>query len=396
MTRIRMMVLAFVLGMGAVPAAPAVEGPPTAGVVELWPDGAPHAQGDEPADRPVLRIFLPEDPDATEAGVIVCPGGGYRIVAIDHEGIQVARRLNERGIAAFVLTYRLKPTYSPEHALLDAQRAVRYVRHHAEAFGVAPERIGVLGFSAGGHLTTAVGTRIDAGDPEAADPIDRASSRPSFLAPCYPVVSGELRPGSDYDSTDRLVTAETPPTFLFHTAEDSGVPAEHSLRFFQALREHGVPAELHVFGRGPHGIGLGSGDPRAGGWLDLFTIWLRDEALLTTAPRVEVAGTLTIDGEPMHRGWITLLPVGPDASKRPVAALYASRNAEGAFRFDAEHGPVPGRYRVEVRRVAKATDPEPSVEDETVWDAGEIEVRSDRPNRFTFEIKTDAETAGGR
>ena len=285
-------------------------------------------------------------------------------MAIDHEGVQVARRLNERGITAFVLTYRRLPTYPPSDSLADAERAVRHVRSHADDYGISPDRIGLLGFSAGGHLTTAVGTNFDAGDPDAEDPIDRVSSRPDFLLPIYPVISGELQKSDSYAATDAMVTPETPPTFLFSTSEDTGVVSEHSIRFYQALRRNGVPAEMHIFARGPHGVGLAPGDPGgAGVWLDLAHTWMRDSGFLTAEERYPISGKITVDGEPVHRGWLTLVPTGPDAAIRPIVSLFLNGRQGGAFSIDADHGPTAGPHRVEVRRVALFTKDDPSLED---------------------------------
>jgi acetyl esterase/lipase len=216
---------------------------------------------------------------------------------MDHEGRQVAAYFNAMGVAAFVLKYRLGPKYRHPIELGDAQRAVRLVRSRAQEFGVVPDRIGMMGFSAGGHLTATAGTRFDRGRPDAADAVDRASSRPDFLILGYPVITfeaGVTHAGSvrnllgdkpeasliELLSNERHVTADTPPTFLFHTTADAGVPAENSVRFYLALKKAGVPAEMHVFENGPHGVGLALGDPALGTWPVLLTNWLRGRGLL--------------------------------------------------------------------------------------------------------------------
>ncbi len=334
--------------------------------VELWPNGAPGAKGEDEADTPVVRVYLPQESDQnSDAGVVIFPGGGYRVVAIDHEGVQVARRLNERGIAAFVVTYRLMPTYTPADALADAQRAIRFVRSNAAEFGISPDRIGALGFSAGGHLTSTVGTTSGPGDPDAEDPIERVHSRPDFIVPCYPVINGELlnRENNPYRATDLQVTAETPPTFLFHTTEDTGVIPEHSIRFYQALQAYKIPSELHIFGQGPHGVGLAPGDPSTGAWFDLLVNWLRSSGFLTASERAMVSGTILVDAAAINRGWITFVPIGPDASTRPVASAYITDRRKGAFSIDARHGPCPGPHRIEILRVANALERNPSVDD---------------------------------
>lgn len=241
------------------------------GAVPLWPDGAPHALGDLAIDQPQLTVHLP-DGDATGTGVIVNPGGGYRILAADHEGLQVARWLNRRGIAAFVLRYRVGERYHSDVSLLDGLRAVRLTRHRAADFGIARNRLGMLGFSAGGHLAVAVGTRWDDGNANAADPVERESSRPDFLVPVYAVTNGILRgrKADEYTPADVRVDASTPPAFLVHSHEDAIVPASQSTLFYDALLRADVPAELHVYGFGEHGMGLGPGDPDFRDWPKLL------------------------------------------------------------------------------------------------------------------------------
>jgi len=260
----------------------------------LWPDGAPGALGNEDADRPTLTIYRARQPSG--ASVIVAPGGGYGALAANHEGRQVANLLNAAGVTAFVLKYRLGPRYRHPIELGDAQRAVRLVRARAPEFGIAPDRIGLMGFSAGGHLAATAGTHFDAGKADATDPIERAGSRPDFLILAYPVVSfdpaithsGSVRNllGDNPDpkliedlSNDLRVTKDTPPTFLFHTNADTGVVAENSVRFYLALRRAKVPAELHIFENGPHGVGLALGDPALAAWSTLLTNWLRGRGL---------------------------------------------------------------------------------------------------------------------
>jgi acetyl esterase/lipase len=260
----------------------------------LWPDGAPGALGKEDADRPTLTIYRARQPSG--ASVIVAPGGGYGALAANHEGRQVANLLNAAGVTAFVLKYRLGPKYRHPIELGDAQRAVRLVRARAAEFGITADRIGLMGFSAGGHLAATAGTHFDAGNAAATDPIERAGSRPDFLILAYPVVSfdpaithsGSVRNllGENPDpkliedlSNDLRVTTDTPPTFLFHTNADTGVVAENSVRFYLALRRAKVPAELHIFENGPHGVGLALGDPALAAWSTLLTNWLRGRGL---------------------------------------------------------------------------------------------------------------------
>jgi acetyl esterase/lipase len=268
----------------------------------LWENGAPGALGSADSDIPTIAVYrAPQRPNGT--AVIIAPGGGYGALASAYEGRQEAYWFNEMGVTAFVLKYRLGPRYHHPIELGDAQRAIRTVRARARDFGVAPDRIGMMGFSAGGHLTATAGTHFDDGNPGAPDPIDRVSSRPDFLVLCYAVVSfqpeithaGSVRNllGDNPDpklienlSNELQVTERTPPTFLFHTANDSTVPVENSIRFFQALRKAKVPAELHIFENGPHGVGMALYDPALAPWTGLLQNWMRTRGLLTpAAPR---------------------------------------------------------------------------------------------------------------
>jgi acetyl esterase/lipase len=233
--------------------------------------------------------------------VIVCPGGGYGGLAMGHEGTDIADWLNSHGIAAFILKYRHRGTgYGHPAPLQDAQRAVRTVRARAEEFKLDPAHIGIMGFSAGGHLASTVGTHFDKGNEQADDPIERASCRPDFMILCYPVISlttaythqGSKNNllGKDPDpklveslSNENQVTAETPPTFLFHTNEDTGVPPENSVLFYMALRRAKVPAELHIYEKGPHGVGLAAKIPGVNSWPDRCIDWLSGRGLLTGA-----------------------------------------------------------------------------------------------------------------
>jgi acetyl esterase/lipase len=356
----------------------------------LWPDGAPGALGGEPKDQPRVTIHLPDAAGATGTAIVVNPGGGYRGLAADHEGLQVARVLNANGIAAFVLRYRLRPDYEPSVALEDGKRAVRWVRHRAQDYGLSKDRIGMLGFSAGGHLTTAVGTLYDKGDPEAADPIDRESARPDFIVPVYAVVNRDLVKFEmgDWATTDTAVNAETPPAFIVQTHEDSLVKATHSLRFYEALLDAGVPAEMHIFQSGPHGLGLAPGDPAFSQWPAMLVDWLRRNALLTDASRVAVEGTVSLDGGPLYWGSITLVPLDPT---KPTAFVQFARSG-GKFKIDREHGPCPGPHRVVVYQIADDSVPamsgQYSVEDATRYELPEpIDVEAGMES-LTIDVKS--------
>jgi acetyl esterase/lipase len=264
--------------------------------IPLWPSGAPGALGSEDADKPTITPYLVTGERATGAAVIVCPGGAYLHLSMEKEGSDVAHWWNSLGVTAFVLKYRLGPRYRHPIELGDAQRAIRMVRTRATEFGVKPDRIGMMGFSAGGHLTASAGTHFDAGKADAADIIDRAGSRPDFLVLAYPVISftqfvhkGSMQAllGDNPDpklvenlSNELQVTAQTPPTFLFHTNADTGVPAENSVMFYLALRKAGVPAEMHIYEHGPHGVGLAPTDEALSSWPARLADWVRGRGLL--------------------------------------------------------------------------------------------------------------------
>lgn len=245
--------------------------------IPLWPDGAPGAKGTEPHDIPSVQAYLPKDADAPSAAIVVCPGGGYGGLA-PHEGHDYALWLNKHGIAAFVLKYRLgSKGYRHPMMVNDAARCVRLVRASSEKWKVDPKRVGIMGSSAGGHLASTLLTHFDAGNPSAEDPIEKESSRPDLGILCYPVISmgpwshgGSRRnllgekpnPKLIWDLSNELqVTPDTPPTFLWHTAEDKAVPVENSLMFAAALQKAGVPMDLHVYQNGRHGIGLANDHP---------------------------------------------------------------------------------------------------------------------------------------
>jgi acetyl esterase/lipase len=264
----------------------------------LWESGAPGALGRGDDDKPSITVYRPWGPNISGTSVIVAPGGSYGFLAANHEGRQVANWFNAMGVTAFVLKYRLGPRYHHPIELGDAQRAIRLVRSRAREFEVSPDRIGMMGFSAGGHLASTAETHFDSGNPGATDPVDRASSRPDFVILGYPVItfdvlyahSGSVKNllGDNPDpklvqelSNELHVTPQTPPTFLFTTSEDKAVPAENSVNFYLALHKAGVPAELHVFEKGPHGVGLDLGSPTLAEWPVLLANWLRDRGLLT-------------------------------------------------------------------------------------------------------------------
>lgn len=253
----------------------------------LWEKGAPGALGEADKDIPTLTIFKPAEGTASGAAMVICPGGGYGGLA-QHEGKDYAEWLAKHGVTSFVLKYRLGSAgYRHPRMLEDAARAVRTVRSRAGEWKVDPARIGIMGSSAGGHLASTLLTHFDAGNQSAEDPIEKQSSRPDLGILCYPVITlGERthqgskrnllgeKPSDDLVkllSNELQVTKETPPTFLWHTAEDTAVVPDNSMLFAAALQKHGVPYELHIYEKGRHGIGLADGHP----WTEQCLRWLK-------------------------------------------------------------------------------------------------------------------------
>jgi acetyl esterase/lipase len=264
--------------------------------IPLWKDGAP-GLSTKPEDEPALFLFRPATDAATDAAVIICPGGAYGGLSINTEGTDVASWLNSFGVTGFVLRYRQASTgHHHPTPMLDGQRAVRTVRSRAADWGIDPNKIGVMGFSAGGHLASTLGTHFDAGRADAADAIDHTSSRPDFLVLCFPVISlvanythagsrdNLLGKNPDPEvvrsiSNELQVTSETPPTFLFHTDEDTTVPPENSIDFYEALHNAGVPAELHIYRNGGHGVDLAHAVPGTRDWPDQCRTWIEHSVL---------------------------------------------------------------------------------------------------------------------
>lgn len=247
---------------------------------------------------PSLTVYMPPEDKASGAAVIICPGGGYRILAIDHEGYDLAEWFNEQGITAFVLKYRLPNDVAMEQKeivpILDLQQAIRTVRQKAPEWGVNPDQIGVMGFSAGGHLASTGATHYS----DNIGAIDDATSlRPDFSVLIYPVITflpdyyhqgskeALIGPNASQEMVERFsnhlrVTEDTPPTFLIHATDDSSVPVENSINYYLALREHGVPAEMHIYESGGHGFGMAAGQAHLFTWLDELRLWLASRGLV--------------------------------------------------------------------------------------------------------------------
>ncbi len=261
-------------------------------VIPLWSGGAPGSEGktdpeliveqsktgghDRRVSRihnPTLTVYLPPRDQSTGAAVVICPGGAHRVLAIDHEGYEVAEWLNSIGVAAMVLKYRLAQTpnagYKVDpHALNDAQRALRLVRSHASEWGIDTKRVGILGFSAGGEVAALAGTKIDEASAGAADPVDRLSARPDFMALVYPGAKAETL----------TITKQAPPVFLL-VADDDRI-ADRSLALYHAFKKAGVSTELHVYARGGHGFGMHKTTLPVARWTARLEDWMADRGLL--------------------------------------------------------------------------------------------------------------------
>lgn len=270
----------------------------------LWSGKAPLAVGDSATDKPELTVYKAAKPNGT--AVVVCPGGGYGGLAMDHEGKQVAEFLNGIGVTAFVLKYRTANKERPgplgEAPLLDAQRAIRTVRAKAKDYEIDPKRIGIWGFSAGGHLASTATTHFDGGKQDG-DDIDKVNCRPDFAILAYPVITmedGVTHGGSKKNllgdkpdaklvelySNEKQVTKDTPPVFIFHTSADTAVVPENAVRFYLACKKAKVPVEMHIYEKGRHGVGLGRDPKWTGGeksvatWPDRLAEWMKARELL--------------------------------------------------------------------------------------------------------------------
>jgi len=291
-TLLILLLLSFLTAVPVNVTAAEPAGPPQ---LPLWSGPAPKAAAAPDEPQPFLDLYVPEKDRANGSALVICPGGGYGGLAVGHEGADVAAWATELGTTAFVLHYRLgRQGHHYPTQLIDVQRAIRLVRSKAAEFAIDPHRIAIMGFSAGGHLASMAATLFNEQatlpGPEP-DAVDAVSGRPDLAILCYPVISmhaphahrgsrKNLLGPADNDalaeqlSTDRRVTAETPPTFIFQTNEDAGVPAENAVGFYLACRKAGVPAELHVYQPGRHGLGLAPTHPHLASWPDRLQDWL--------------------------------------------------------------------------------------------------------------------------
>jgi acetyl esterase/lipase len=265
----------------------------------LWEKGAPGAMGDKENDKPRITVYFPSSQTTNRPAIIICPGGAYGMLAISYEGYDIARWLNKHDVVGVVLQYRVSPYRYPS-PVLDGQRAVRLVRARAKEWGIDPHKIGMMGFSAGGHLASTVATHFDKGNPEADDPVERYSSRPDFLILVYPVITmGKYthagsrrnllgnRPEQsliDTLSNEKHVTPDTPPTFIVHPRPDNVVSVENSRMFYSALLTNNVPVEFLELSEGDHGLGCGEGELWLE-WQNKCLAWLKRMGILSEEGR---------------------------------------------------------------------------------------------------------------
>ncbi len=275
--------------------------------LKVWPNGAPDSNGmtipEETYEGKRVRnvseaemyVYLPKIGNNTGAAIVICPGGGYMIEAMDHEGYDMAEWLTTQGVAGIVLKYRL-PYGHDQIPLEDAQRALRIVRQKAAEWGINPSKVGIAGSSAGGHLASTAGTKFDLGKPDASDPIEKYSCRPDFMLLLYPVITFRedfghmgsrvnlIGAGNKWEMVEKYsnelqVTAQTPPTFMILADDDSGVPPRNSIEFYLAMKKFKIPAEMHIFRDGGHGFGMNKKNLPVDQWPNLFAQWMKVQGI---------------------------------------------------------------------------------------------------------------------
>jgi len=312
----------------------------------LWPGGAPGATGDSDEDKPAVIPFIPDAAKLNGAAVLVVPGGGFTIRAVDHEGVLVAQWLKDHGITAFLLRYRLRPLYERKDWIKDGERAMQYIRSHADQYHIKTNHVGAIGFSAGATLIADMALN---GNPPLAndsDPLERISSRPDFLILGY----GSTRIPTE--TADSVIRKKIPPTFMYGTVEDRSSQGG-MMDMYTRLYRAGNSLEGHFFQNGIHGTGFGLGDPVLGQWTTLLHNWLKGGGFLTNKPQVELKGVVKLDGTPLLKGMIILTPVKDNDAPPVVVYINNTGTGElGRFVVPKKQGPVEGKYNVEVRQDA--------------------------------------------
>ncbi|HEU0179707.1 MAG TPA: alpha/beta hydrolase [Blastocatellia bacterium] len=353
---------------------PTTQTPSQPAPIPLWASGAPGAKGAEPDDIPSVQLYQPPADKASGAAIVVCPGGGYAHLA-SHEGHDIAVWLNSIGVTAVVLKYRLGPKYQNPAMIQDALRAIRYTRSKASEWKIDPNRVGIMGFSAGGHLASTAATHFTVGDPNSSDPIEKLSSRPDLAILCYPVITmtepfvhkgsrknllGENPPEQliDLMSNEKQVTEQTPPTFLFHTGDDPVVPVENSLMFALALRKKKVSYEMHIYEHGRHGVGLAPGDPALSTWPKLLENWLRARGFVSQSQRVSEAAPVKYRNPELVRLIDELLVTPPEFAADSLIKLSAHPEIDDAWRKEileeAFRIAFDAKYPVKMKRLSES------------------------------------------
>lgn len=316
---------------------------PLGKTIELWPGGAPGATGKSDEDRPAIIPVLPARGNG--AAILVIPGGGFMTRATDHEGVLVSQHLAERGVACFILRYRIRPLYARNDWLADARRAMQYIRTNAQQYRIAADRIGVIGFSAGADLAYDLSFNPLSAAPGSSDGLERVSSRPDFQILVYG--ASPQRPAAE-----AAKLAALPPAFMFCTAEDVSHMRGMSALYMDLLQAK-IPVEAHFFLKGEHGVGFALGDPVLGEYPKLLMNWMIGSGFLTSKARQALTGVVKLDGAPLVRGIVILTPVDePAAPPLVVYITNASTRPMAQFTISEQQGLVPGRYRVEVRQDA--------------------------------------------
>ena len=311
----------------------------------LWPNGAPGSTGVSDEDKPAVIPFIPESSKRNGAAILVVPGGGFTIRAVDHEGVLVAQWLKEHGITAFLLRYRLRPLYNRNDWIRDGQRAMQYIRAHAVEHHISINRVGAVGFSAGANLISDMTLNGATAQSTAIDQLDGFSSKPDFMILAY----GSIRTA---DMADSIIKKSFPPTFMYGTVEDRSSQGG-MIDMYNRLYRAGVPVEGHFFQNGIHGTGFAPGDPVLGQWTNLLHNWLLVGGFLTSQQQISLAGLVKLEGSPLVKGMIILTPV--DNKNAPPVIVYINNTGTGElgrFLVPKNQGPVEGRYKVEVRQDA--------------------------------------------
>ena len=311
----------------------------------LWPSGAPGATGESDEDKPAVIPFIPEGSKRNGAAVLVVPGGGFTIRAVDHEGVLVAQWLKDQGITAFLLRYRLRPLYTRADWVKDGQRAMQYIRANANQYNISADRVGAVGFSAGATLIGDMALNPSAPQANSNDALDQLSSKPNFLVLAY----GSTRIP---DNVDTSILNSFPPTFMYGTVEDRGSQGG-MLDMYSRLYRSRVPVEAHFFQNGIHGTGFAVGDPILGQWPNLMHNWLAASGYLTSKPQIALGGVVKLDGAPLVKGMVILTPIADKYA--PPVIIYINNTGTGElgrFLVSKEQGPVEGGYKVEVRQDA--------------------------------------------